>query len=725
MKESLRYIRPFLRGLPIIIISVVITVMCIRKYLSYLTPKYESTVKVKLADIKKGLPNNNLFKDFDVFVSDNMIGGEMELMESSIILNRVIDQIGLDQELYRVGEINKTQLYGNSPILIDPIELSHYTNEAFVIDVVSPTTYTIHIENSDKKIKAQFGDTIQVDAGILCVTKNTPLLTAKPTMDLVGLYEYTMLSSSETLKKVKENIIIATPEEDVPIIAIIYRSNSPQLSADVVNTVAQVYIADYIETKFKAAETTVSFLDERINEVAKDLRQSENSIESYKNNKGIVDLRQESETDLRKIAQLKIQLSNIKISLDAIQELENNLKSNNDNFLLMAPNFQTYTDLLSTELVKKVKALQAEKKDLLLVYTPQNEKVKVIDRKLEDLKVYLIEGVSNSKKNLKTKYRNLVDEISGAEEFFEGFATKQKDLTVLDRDFNIYAKSYNFLTEKRIEAEIAKAAKISFHRVISPAQPRLKPVAPNKTLITIVAALLALIGSMVCIQVYHSMKGRVNDGITIESQTEIPIAIKTPFLNSNLAIKKHFIREAIQLELKEMIYPGVRICLSSNTNREGRQFHVRELARAFGRQDRRVLVLDMMDLIYANDLNIKSMSRESYRNMSKDILDAHIKQISEGYELVLIDNEPFNDESLGLLMMSLSDHNLYVMDSRRTPASHITEVDLMCEEFKITNLHFILNKDLYNPTLLSTAARLLKSNKAPYKRTKLSTQPAT
>ena len=105
---------------------------------------------------------------------------------------------------------------------------------------------------------------------------------------------------------------------------------------------------------------------------------------------------------------------------------------------MKAPNFQTYTDLLSTELVKKIKALQAEKRDLLLVYTKKDERVQVIDHKINDLIIYLIEGVTNSKRNQKTKYNELQKEIKNAEEVFYGFATKQKDLNVMTRDFNIF-----------------------------------------------------------------------------------------------------------------------------------------------------------------------------------------------------------------------------------------------------------------------------------------------
>ncbi|MBK7805834.1 MAG: hypothetical protein IPJ51_05995 [Saprospiraceae bacterium] len=56
---------------------------------------------------------------------------------------------------------------------------------------------------------------------------------------------------------------------------------------------------------------------------------------------------------MRKISQLKIQQTNIKMNLEAIHELNDYIARGKDNFLDLAPNFEAFTDLLSTEMVKK------------------------------------------------------------------------------------------------------------------------------------------------------------------------------------------------------------------------------------------------------------------------------------------------------------------------------------------------------------------------------------
>lgn len=705
MKESIRLIRPFLRGLPLIILSIVITVLMAKKYLTYVTPLYESTVKIKLADLTQGLPNNNLFKDFDVFASTNKIAAEIELMKSSSLLDKTTEKLHFNSELYRVGSVMNQELYLDAPIVINTLSFAHYLDVKIGINVLSENTFSIKAPE-EELVNGTFGDTVTLSHGSILIYKNEQLLADKPNTDLVGNYEYIKMGNEKLIIKVKKNLDVIPADKDVPVISIIYKSAIPQKSADFVNRLAQVYIEDYIESKFKAAETTVEFLDERIQEVSTELNRSDSKIENYKNGKGIIDLRQESETDLRKIAQLKIQLANIKISLEAMQELEDNLRDDDKNFLLKAPNFQTYTDLLSTELIKKVKNLQAERRDLLLTFTPNDSRVKVIEDKLDDLIVYLIEGVTNSKRNQKTKYLRLKSEIKESQREYADFASKQKDLNVMNRDFNIYETSYNFLNEKRVEAEIARAAKISFHRIISPATPSKEPVSPNHIVIIIVSGLLALIGSIALIYIVHAVKGKVNDLETIETQCAIPVAIKTPFLILESKRDKHFLKEAIQLELKGFTEKGSRICISSQTNKEGRQFHTKGLAKAFRKQGRKVMVLDFQDILEQDNDLATSMGDYTYRSMSKVDLEHTISKMTAGYDITLLDNEEMQNEQIGLLLMSIAKHNLYVIDSRKTPAKHIQEVDLTREEYSIPNLSFVMNKHLYSPSVLKETYKL-------------------
>ena len=175
MKESLRLIRPFLRGLPIIILSIILAVIIAKKYLSYVTPQYESTVKIKLADLSKGIPNNNLYKDFDVFASSNKIAAEIELIKSDIIIGKALEHLAFETEIFRVGGIRKQKLYKNTPIHIELYECYSYYDQPIQIQVISNEEYFLSISGEIEKIKGNFNDTLSLEDGKIFIKKNAQI----------------------------------------------------------------------------------------------------------------------------------------------------------------------------------------------------------------------------------------------------------------------------------------------------------------------------------------------------------------------------------------------------------------------------------------------------------------------------------------------------------------------------------------------------------------------
>ena len=91
----------------------------------------------------------------------------------------------------------------------------------------------------------------------------------------------------------------------------------------------------------------------------------------------------------------------------------------------------------------------------------------------------------------------------------------------MNREFNLYEKNYNFLNEKRIDAEIAKAAKISFHKIISWENCH-RSLFHLCSIIIIVAAIMSMVASIFLIYAVHFAKAKVNDIFTIEKTVPYP-----------------------------------------------------------------------------------------------------------------------------------------------------------------------------------------------------------
>lgn len=718
MEDNIRFLKPYLRGLPIIIVAMIIGVLAAKKYLGYATPMYESTAKLRLADKAEGTPGSNLFKDLDVFASSNKIAAEIEILKSQVLMNKVLDVIDFDVEVYRVGKIRTVELYQNSPLVIKYSRLKEnaYDRE-YELVVNSRADYEISIPKSGKKLKGYIGMPLETEFGNFLIMLNDSVLKENEQMPVADNYKFVINSKQKLYEKISKNLDIISADKDVAVIRISYKSPNPIKASKLVNKLAEVYIQDYIDTKFKAASITVDFLDDQISKVIERVVSSENGIQSYRDNNSITNITQETETDLRKVSQLKIQQTNLKMTLEAVQQLDNYITSGKDHFLDLAPNFEAFTDLLSTEIMKNIKTLQSEKKDLLLQYTSENEKVKVIDAKIADLTAYLAESIKNTRRDLESKYNNLSADITEAEKVFIGVPEKEKMLNILNREFNIYQHSYNFLNEKKIEAEIAQSAKIALHRIISPGVIAKEPVSPNRTIITLISAILGMLGSVLLIFIVHTLKAKVNDLQNIETNSSIPVAVLTPKLKNEEEIKKHFLREAIQLEIKGLVKSKSIVCFTAYKNEEGSIFNAAYLAAAFASQNRKVLLLDIDHGISENHsiskeiistFEVRALSSIATISYTQSKMMEVMNELKQEFDLIIILNEALEKDTKSKLLMSVADLNLVVFDSRLTPGKKIQQTDMMQAEYNFPAMHILLNRFAYNPSVITEFMKYAK-----------------
>lgn len=705
MGESLRFLKPYLRGLPIIVILMVVTYLIASRYLKYVTPMYESTAKLRLADIGEGVPNSNLFKDLDVFASTNKINAEIEVLKSQTILEKALKSIDFHVQIFRVGKIKKVELYDDAPFKIKTFNTTKtIEDKRFQLNLLKNQTFIIE-DNSGRKVFGKIGDTLILNHTKLMLELNQSLFEQRRDLKLTDNYEFIVNSQDKVLKEISQNLDIMAVDKDVPVIRISYKSAHPHKAAALPNALAKAYIEDYIESKYSAANTAVNFLGNQIKGIQTKLSQSEQQILSYRNQKGITNLRQETETNLRTISQLKIQQTNLKMSLDAVKDLEKYIQNGKDNFLELAPNFEAFTDLLSTEIVKKVKNLQAEKRDLLMTYTSHDERVKVIDAKINDLTSYMIESITNTRKNLESKYDNLNKDIVLASSELVPVPEKEYMMTIYNREFNIYQNTYNFLNEKKIEAEIAQAAKIAFHKIITPAIASKEPVSPNKTIIKIVSSLLGMMGAMILIFLVHSLKARVNDKETIEENSMIPIVATIPKLKKQ-EIEDYFLKTITQLEIKNLLKNHGITCLTGFSLVEGASFITKNLLNNYALQGRKALLIDFnapkssQSIEYIDEnVAVLHINTQQIKRFSNQKFQEFIKSHTLEFEQVFILNESIGKQ-LTLPTMALADLNLVCVDTRLSPAKSILKVDLMKEEFQLPNIHFMLNRYGYNPSLL-------------------------
>jgi uncharacterized protein involved in exopolysaccharide biosynthesis len=113
-----RLLLPALRGLPLILVSVIVAVLLTSRFLHYAVPRYESTALLKLDEKANGVSDNNLFKDFDFFTANSKIITEEQVLQSPVLIEKALRLVDFGTSYYRIGDIRQSELYRQTPFFV-------------------------------------------------------------------------------------------------------------------------------------------------------------------------------------------------------------------------------------------------------------------------------------------------------------------------------------------------------------------------------------------------------------------------------------------------------------------------------------------------------------------------------------------------------------------------------------------------------------------------------
>jgi cellulose biosynthesis protein BcsQ len=421
----------------------------------------------------------------------------------------------------------------------------------------------------------------------------------------------------------------------------------------------------------------------------------------------VVNTRQETETGLRQLSGLEMDLVNAEINEQAIIELESYINSG-DYFVETALQVG-FVDLLLTELIKKLKIMSDDKQDLLIKYEEGSDQIKAVNYKIEEIKIYILEAIASNKREAITKRKKLEEKRDVLSKKFEGIPSREKNLQVLEREFALQESVYNFLSQKRIEAFIASTSTTSFHRIIQPAYVPKLPASPNKTLITFVCGLLGLIMGIVFVYLRQFARAKVLDKSDLERNSQIPVAGIIREMKSD--IETEYLTLSKSLLLKKMIAPNQVIVVSSSLSREGKTESVQNLGNALMTLGYKVCFIDFdnthHDLSSAfngvklftevtgkdfteNGLVLPTKRESNLLEENYALIDTQLAALKLSYDFVIIDTSPTAISITPIQLMKLANFNLYAVKVNFTPLSHLSNADLLKDEYEIENIQFLL-----------------------------------
>ncbi len=717
-----RFLMPALKGAPIILICMVSAIMVASKTLIYSIPMYEATARLKLDDVNHGLADHNLFKNFDVFSFANKIMTEVEVFKSTSIVTETALMLNMDVTYHREGKIKTKELYKSSPFMVTVISKEEEAlDKKIYVQMHDSLHYTLRFNTG--KYDGNFGDTLKTESFIVLVNFNHQTFKNEPNLKLSDTYYFMMNSEEGILAKVMKNLDVTEIDKEMAIVRIIYKDEIPERAMLFANQLGQTYINDCIRIKTNAANNTLKFLDSQLDIISDRLSNSELKLEGYRLKKRITNTRMEVETNLKKVAELKIQLANIEMNEASLDTLDRYVNDHSpEEFLSLAPNYESQGGLLYTELSKRLKVLQSDKKDLLAKYTSDNSKIKIIDEKIKDVIQYIRENIHNTRKSFRIQKGEIKRTIQEAELDFDEVPTKEKEMVILERDFQLNQAIYKFLNEKRTEAEIAKSAAMSFHRIIQYSFLPKTPVSPKKNFTVIVSAFLGIFLGLGVVYVKDAVSAKVKYRDEIEKNSSIPVIGIVKKQKS----ASEFSTDIATLANKLLISGAYKkIAITSTIPKEGKSYISLNLAQNFALLGYKVIIIDLnlhnpnihqltcvplengVSDIFTNNLPLDEAIKPISDNLgtitagtelqeplivfSDKRFPKFIQQVEQLADIVIIDTPASGVKIDAINTMLLADITLFVFRAGFTRKDYLNYPDLIKEEYNLQNMKVVLN----------------------------------
>ena len=683
---------------------------------------YQSFSLLRLDDKSSGLSETNLYKDFDVFFAPQKIAAEVEVIKSGELISRVASILNYDISYYREGRIRRHELYKSAPFEVEFKHLSsQYYDKEFLLDVRNLNEFRLgyYVQDNLVWLDGRFSEAI--DEGVFALQINNSSM-HQQSSEKKGLYVFIRNSRRKQMENIKSNLFVKEVDKDVAVIRIGFKAEVPEKAAEVVNALANGYIENYIALRTNAADKTGYFINDRLLIVSEQLAKSEQDLEKFRSKNKIVNFRQQTETGLREASQIRVLYNNILMQEAALDSLNNYINSNPTGFMELAPQV-TFGDLLFTELIKKMKTFQGERRELLLKYTLTNAKVRVIEDKIADLIIYIKESIRKTKEDISIRRKELQIYLAKVERQFDKLPSNEKQMVILEREFRLNQEMYNFLTQKKLEASIVKAATISFHQILEFGVPSLEPVSPNKKLILFISGLLGILLSIAFIYLREFLSGTILSRGQLEKLTSLPILGVLPKSNSkdvNQFDNQKFSTMASEFEVRKWLRNGSTFLVSSSLPGEGKSYVSLNLAKAFKKKGKTVCVVDLnlfnpsfrelevqkswiatlqdgdhIDHTFVSknsdiDVLTCTYNPESI-NLNESILKLLISNLKEMYDIVIFDSSATVIVNDSLLLFSLVDQVIYLYRSKFTGIKYAQQAELLAEQYGWKNIHLVLN----------------------------------
>jgi capsular exopolysaccharide synthesis family protein len=475
-------------------------------------------------------------------------------------------------------------------------ELTLYENPLFDIDVI----------RSNKG-----GMSAYIDSGKEFIQNSLPFLPQD--IDVIKTDDDILQSRRAfAVSQILQNTTIS-PIKNTQVVDIAFESADAALAANVANTIADVYIENYLESKLDMTTKATNWLNESLQGLRTKLNMAEKTLADFYEREQLVDIDGVVGLASEQLQQLSDQLIDAQVLFQRNRAIFQQVNQSGADFSLLS----SLPDVLNHPSIQNIKREEvvAESKvsELKEVYGPKhptmiaaNAELNSINKSIRNQITVLISGITTEYRAAENKVAVLKKDVEEAKSEFRKLSNLENQRKTLQRDVDTNQQLFNSFFTRLKETDQLGGFESANARILDAATKPPLPAKPKKGLIIGAAFLLSLaFGAFLALSL-EAMNNGIRSVDDVERKLGQRMLGIIPWQahkrKQNLSLrhffdnKHHMFGESVRtlrtsLQLLNLDKPSQTVLVTSSVPREGKSTVSINLAFAMG-QLSKVLLLD-------------------------------------------------------------------------------------------------------------------------------------
>ncbi len=715
-------------------ISILITYTIAFLVNRYTEPRYSLTATLIVNDEKKSTAEI-LINALDRFNARRNIENEIAILKSYKIARMALSQLpDFEISYYSVGRVRKPLLYKKAPfkVVVDTTSKNFY-GAPIHVTILSESEYLLEIEGSVKK-KMMFGERFKNQQFNFTVFSK---FAEGEKLPVSNKYYFVINDLNSLTNFYRGKLSLTTNDKKGTVLILSTIGYVPQMEADYLNKLMEVYIQSGLDEKNQTAINTINFIDEQLSTVVDSLRKAEDKMLSFRLSSKIIDISSEGQSIMARMSKVQADKVNYDLQLRYYNYVKTYIDQRRDFRQIVAPSVMGIDDPILNKTVSELAGLYAERNVLTLSAQSNNPALTLLNTKIQSMLDALDENIKEIIKSTEIALNEIARRQASIEKEVMQLPLTERRYLNIQRDFKLNDDIYNFLLQKRADAAIARASNVADNKILDEASAenpvKVSPKPGRNKMIAIIIGILIPLSILILIEFFNEkiIDPKDIDKITKvpvlgsvghnEKQSEIPVA-ENP--KSSLAESFRALRTNLQYVMRDT---GKKvICVTSTISGEGKTFCAVNLASIIAQSNKKTLLISLdlrkpkVHKVFNidnerglstfligksdyNDIIIKTNIHNLYITPAGPIppnpaelietkeMETFVQRIREDFDIIVMDTPPIAIVTDAVLLSRFSDAVIFVVRQNYSTKDVIHLVDDLHEKKDIKNIGILIN----------------------------------